>query len=215
MALTKSRARDPRNRFSVWADSIGASALWGSITALLGALALFPAIPAFSALLADRSSSFASADEAYRALFSVVGLMAFAFTNLWFLVALINFGFRAVRFVRERGVSTRWGAGWAIGSWFVPVASLILPYLVLRDVAGVGAANAEERKRSLLRFWVLWQVVNNVASFGLQAATGQDTSLIYQGFVITACVMPFFAVPMMMARKLFREIESDLKALIV
>lgn len=215
MALTKSRARDPRNRFSVWAESIGASALWGALTSLLAALALFPAIPAFSALLADRSSSFASPDEAYRALFAVLGLMAFALTNLWFLIALINFGFRAVRFVRERGVTTRWGAGWAIGSWFIPVAALILPYLVLRDVAGVGAANADERKRSLLRFWLVWQVVNNVASFGLQAATGKDTSLIYQGFVITACVMPFFAVPMMMARKLFREIDGDLKTLIV
>lgn len=209
MPLFSARARDPRNRFSVWARSIGSSAFWGSIAALLGALAFFPAISVIS------STKIGTDADASKLLLSMFTLLVFAFTNIWFMISLINFSYRAVKFVRERGVKTRFGAGWAIGGWFVPVGSIFLPYLVLRDVAGVGAENAEERKRSLLWFWVFWQVVNNFASFGLQQATGTDTSLTYQGYVIFACALPFFAVPMMMGRKLFREINADLAALIV
>ena len=209
MALIKSRARDPRNRFSIWAAAIGSAALWGSIAALLGALALFPAIPLIT------SGQISSDAEASKLFMSVIGLLVFAMTNVWFMVSLINFGYRSVKFVRERGVQTRWGAGWAIGAWFIPVGSIFLPYLVLRDVAGVGATNPDERKRSLLWFWLAWQIVNNVASFGLQQATGTDTSVIYQGYVVFACALAFFAVPMMMGRKLFREIDADLRALIV
>lgn len=177
--------------------------------ALLGALALFPAI------ITIASGKVTTDAEASKLLLAVFALMVVAFTNLWFMVSLINFAYRAVKFVRERGVKTRFGAGWAIGAWFVPVGSIVLPFMVLRDVAGVGAVNAEERKRSLLWFWVFWQLVNNVASFGLQQATGTDTSLTYQGYVIFACALPFFAVPLMMARKVFREINADLAALIV
>lgn len=209
MALSKRNQRDPRNRFSVWATNIGRASIWGAITALLSALALFAAIPVLA------SGSVPSDAEVGKVLLAVLGLTAFAVTNIWFLVALINFGYRAVGFVRERGVKTKFGPGWAIGGWFIPVASIFLPYLVLRDVAGVGTPESDQRKRSLLAFWLAWQIVNNVASYGLQEATGKDSSLFYQGYVITACSIAFFAVPMMMGRKLFREINADLSAFIV
>jgi Domain of unknown function (DUF4328) len=206
---SSSRASDPRNRFSVWARGIAGSAFWGSMAALLGALALFPTIPALASL------KITSDAEASKVLLAMFALLVFAFTNLWFMISVINFGYRTVKFVRERGVTTKFGAGWAIGSWFIPVGSIFLPYLVLRDVAGVGSPDADHRKRSLLWFWICWQLVNNAASIGLQQATGSDASLTYQGFVIFACALPFFAVPLMMARKLFREIDADLASLTV
>jgi hypothetical protein len=37
----------------------------------------------------------------------------------------------------------KWAPGWAVGGWFVPVAGLVIPYLVVRDVRQASAPAAQ------------------------------------------------------------------------
>lgn len=50
-------------------------------------------------------------------------------------VLFIIWFFQAYQSAESRGASGRtWGAGWTVGSWFIPFANLVIPKLVLNEV---------------------------------------------------------------------------------
>jgi hypothetical protein len=57
-------------------------------------------------------------------------------------VAFVTWLYLARRNAGRLGGALEWAPGWAVGGWFIPVAGLVIPYLVVRDVrrAGVPAA---------------------------------------------------------------------------
>jgi Domain of unknown function (DUF4328) len=50
-------------------------------------------------------------------------------------ILFIVWFFQAYKSAESRGAAGRsWGAGWTIGSWFIPLADLVLPKLVMNEV---------------------------------------------------------------------------------
>jgi hypothetical protein len=48
--------------------------------------------------------------------------------------AFITWLYQARRNAGRLGGAMTWAPGWAVGGWFIPVARLVIPYLVVRDV---------------------------------------------------------------------------------
>jgi hypothetical protein len=65
--------------------------------------------------------------------------------RLWILgalaaaVAFITWLYQTRRNAGRLGGTLEWTPGWAVGGWFIPVASLVIPYLVVRDVRRASA----------------------------------------------------------------------------
>ncbi|MEN9714540.1 MAG: hypothetical protein RJA35_7 [Actinomycetota bacterium] len=202
-----SRFVDPRFRFSGWTRSLRNASAIGSVAAIISSLFTFGLARQAAGL-----DSYAQLDTV-----TLVGTFFtgfYAFTNIWFLVALMGFGLRSAQYVRDAGVALRIKPGWAIGGWFIPIAQMFLPFLVLNQVTGVGAGEAAlKRKRSLLWFWIAFVVLNQLASYALGDILAADAGVQFSGYQLYAGVLAFTIVPLMMARKLFTEIDKDLRGL--
>ena len=79
------------------------------------------------------------------------------------LVVLIVFLFRAAKNTELWDRSKpRWSPGWTIGGWFIPIASLVIPALVVRDVwARTPQRDLDGRERAVAGpivgwWWVTW-----------------------------------------------------------
>ena len=82
-------------------------------------------------------------------------------------------------------------AGWAIGSWFIPIANFFIPYGIGAEIwtqsrgePGVGAADRETNMEPVISWWALFLImglVNQVAFFSSADATedpGRMASLV-------------------------------------
>lgn len=60
----------------------------------------------------------------------------------------------------RRRAPSRWGAGWAVISWFIPILNFIVPKLLLQDAERVALDATEGRRLSLVGhlFWLGWVV---------------------------------------------------------
>ncbi len=102
-------------------------------------------------------------------------LIADAWSGIGFMALFVAGGlvlvwtFRASRVVDARGATgRRWRGGWTIGSWFVPIASLVLPRLVFVEIEKATAVPYDDaepigdrwksRRRSPVGdlWWLLW-----------------------------------------------------------
>ena len=102
-------------------------------------------------------------------LFGLCGMVLAVLTIIWW--------YQSYQAIERAGVSGRsWSSGWAVGAWFIPLANLIIPRLVLSEIDRVSAA-AEEgsldwRTRPLLATSSWWWGCFVVASIVLAAGTG-------------------------------------------
>jgi hypothetical protein len=194
------------HKFSGWARNLQGAALLCSVAAIASALFTF-------AVSRDILSE-TPVTETWVTLGMFFATGFFAVTNIWFMVSLLGFGLRAAQFARDHGVALRLKPGWAIGGWFVPIAQMFLPFIVLNDVAGTGAGQeAAARKRSLLWFWIWFVVLNQLSGYSLGEIISPDLATQFQGYQVYAGVLAFNIVPLMMARKLFGQIDTDLRSL--
>jgi hypothetical protein len=71
----------------------------------------------------------------------------------------------------------RYGTGWAIGSWFVPIMNLFRPKQIVNDVWRAGGKNAEDAQPGWLlgAWWLLWLVGNFAVNAAARAYTDADT----------------------------------------
>ena len=194
------------NKFSGWVRHLRNAALLGAIASVTTALFTF-------AVSRDITGGAPSAGG-----WVELGMMfstgMFAASNLWFVVSLLGFGLRSAQWAREHGTQLRLKPGWAIGGWFVPIASMFLPFIVLNDVAGTGAGEAAAaRKRGLLWFWIWFIVLNQLSGYALGEILSQDVAVQFQGYQLYAGVLAFNIVPLMMARSVFTQIDADLRGL--
>src|SRR3972149_3998302 len=100
-------------------------------------------------------------------LFGLCGMVLAVLTIIWW--------YQSYQAIERAGVSGRsWSSGWAVGAWFIPLANLIIPRLVLSEIDRVSAA-AEEgslawRPRPLLApsswWWGCFVVASVVLASG-------------------------------------------------
>ncbi len=57
--------------------------------------------------------------------------------------AFVTWLYRARRNAGRLGGALAWAPGWAVGGWFIPVASLVIPYLVVQDVRRASGPTAQ------------------------------------------------------------------------
>ena len=200
------------NRFSIWNRSLGAAANFGAVGSIVGSLGIFANARSLSEATTDASAITSS--NALPILAALMGIFFLGVGTLWFSAAMMGFGFRAAQFVRERGATTRWRPGWAIGAWFVPILSQFVPLLIFRDiVSATKAATSEATQRSLLWFWIWWVVLSGLANTTVSSLQSPSHATVYSGLTMLAGVMCFHVVPFMMGKKLFKTIDVDLRAM--
>ena len=207
-----SAANSTGNRFSIWNRSLSAAANFGAAGSIIGALGIF----ANAKTLSEATSTASAITEANAlpVLAALLGIFFLGVGTLWFSAAMMGFGFRAAQYVRANGAETRWSPGWAIGGWFVPVLSLFVPYVIFRDViAATKTTDVQAKQRSLLWFWIWWVVLSNLANSTVSSLQSTNTATVYSGLTLLAGTMCFQLVPFMMGKRLFKQIDSDLKQL--
>lgn len=123
-----------------------------------------------------------------------------AFTGLW-LLALLTSGIvwivwlhRSHRLVSAtRGAASRYGQGWTIGAWFVPVANLWIPKQIHDDIWRRTRSTQEPATVTpLLHWWwalwigsaLVWGAANSLPP--PETFPHDDWSLVYWGFGLSA-----------------------------
>lgn len=100
--------------------------------------------------------------------------VAWILATLLVLSAFVTWLHQARRHARRLGGALEWSPGWTVGGWLVPVANLVIPYLVVRDVRRV--SEPTPRLVSTGSWWagVLATVVLNNLIWLHGAATSRD-----------------------------------------
>lgn len=209
MAFLAALQQAPGNKFSSWAKSMSVAAVFGAIGSVVGALGVFGTATALA-----HPENLAQASPSML-LVTLVGLFFYGVGLVWFSTALMMFTVRSAQFVRDRGAVLKWKAYWGFWGWFVPILSLFVPYLVLRDVVLASESKeTAEHRRSLLWFWIWWTVLSGLINVAMQFIQATDPANAFTGWSMFAGVMAFQLVPFMMGRALFTKIDADLRAVL-
>jgi len=143
--------------------------------------------------------------------FSANGLAYFAafVAGILFIVWL----YQAYRSAESRGATgRRWGPGWTIGGWFIPLANLVIPKLVVNEVDRMsnpeaGVAPIEARWKMLPRmtssdlWWVLLVggvLTSWIGSWLYNSTPDFDTSATGNAYVLFAISQGVLAVAAVM-----------------
>jgi Domain of unknown function (DUF4328) len=118
---------------------------------------------------------------------TLVAALVFVLTGL----AFIQWLYRARRNLDELGATgLRWRPSWAIGGWFIPVANLVIPLLVVREI---DRADPQPRPgRWIFAAWATTWTVYSVPSYGfVQDRDGADAEIALQvvGIVAAVCAI--------------------------
>lgn len=92
-------------------------------------------------------------------------------------VAWLRWFHRAYRNVDSLGIR-RFGTGWAIGGWFVPILSLYRPKQIANDLWAAGAADADDARPPVLLavWWLGYLVVTQLGAIALRVFLSDDTT---------------------------------------
>ena len=87
------------------------------------------------------------------------GLVA-ALLQLGLIPVFLVWFYRARKNAGGRGQQQRWGAGWAIGGWFVPIVSLWFPYQIMADIWRANLPAERRNQPAVLPgfWWGCWLV---------------------------------------------------------
>jgi Domain of unknown function (DUF4328) len=132
--------QDPYARYRRWEPLMPIGRVVVGLLVTCGIVALIQAVQVATALsegtgitgALDQTGGQIQDQVAPAPLGPVVSLLALGTGILWLI-----WQHRAQRNLYARGVpDLRYTPGWAVGWWFVPVASLVLPYLCMRELFG-------------------------------------------------------------------------------
>jgi hypothetical protein len=72
----------------------------------------------------------------------------------------------------------RYGQGWAIGSWFVPIMNLFRPKQMINDIWRAGGRDASDAQPGflLLGWWLLWLFSSFIVNFAARSYINADTA---------------------------------------
>lgn len=109
----------------------------------------------------DVLESSADADELFR-----MSLIPLGFVLLGAGVMFVAWLFQMLNDAKRRGAHVTWGPGWAIGSWFIPMANLVLPAVVVMH-----AWRTRTGKTGINGYVVVWWVTLLLGLIGLRSAS--------------------------------------------
>lgn len=144
--------------------------------------------------------------------------------SLVVVVLVIIWWFQAYRVIERTPVSgLSWSAGWAVGGWFIPFASAIIPKLVFNEIDRVSGAleegTYEWRSRRRLAvgdwWWVAWIGGGIVSFVGLMMAQSQldgvfDDEVYRTGLSLTVFGQAILVAAALLAASAIRVIGSRL-----
>ena len=140
---------------------------------------------------------------------SALDFVAWSSLLMWVAgILFIVWLYRAYRSAESRGaVGRRWGPGWAIGGWFIPLANLVIPKMVVNETDRMsnpetGAPPIEDRWKQLPRmrssdawwlllllgtaaYWTGWSLYYSTPNFDA-TATGTGYALMGIGQAVLA-----------------------------
>jgi hypothetical protein len=134
----------------------------------LAVVALANAIPKIQAYwnapIGSDADEMAAWDDAASLWTGSAGIAALA--GLVLFVLLLVWGNQAYRSLSRTGAEGRsWSSGWAVGGWFIPLASLVIPRLVFSEIErmahpdnGLAPIGERWRRQPLLGTGVAWWV---------------------------------------------------------
>ena len=178
--------------YSTFGALVGTSLIYLAYTvATIGYLINYTEGGAANAGITAQSGDVTPAEDIYFIALGLAGLATMATAALF-----ITWCHLAYRAAASRGATaTSWSAGWAIGAWFIPLANLVLPKLVLREVEQMSHPAAgdppigDRWKRSpgdiLGRIWWIFFVCAYVTS---------SISLVAQGFALDDSVFEWWVM---------------------
>ena len=67
-------------------------------------------------------------------------------------VLFIIWAYRSAKAARVLGTHGQWAPGWFVGSWFIPVANLVIPYLCVKSLLPPGHPGG----RTVRRWWAFY-----------------------------------------------------------
>jgi hypothetical protein len=117
--------------YTTFGALVGTSLIYLAYTvATIGYLLNYTGIGAANAGITAQADFVTPAEDLYFIALGFAGLATLATAGLF-----ITWAHLAYRAASSRGATgTNWSAGWAIGVWFIPLANLVLPKLVLGEV---------------------------------------------------------------------------------
>lgn len=156
--------------------------LYGAAAASLGAtVTTYREIGAFDEYLARGTPTAEAAwDAAVQASEGLLGVFSLAATVV--AVLTIVWWYQAYLVVERLDPPGRsWSAGWAIGGWFIPIANLIIPKMVLNEIdrasVVVDEGTSEWRQRRLLPaanwWWAFWVFASLTMTVGISVLQAQ------------------------------------------
>lgn len=117
---------------------------------------------------------------------TLVAAFVFVLTGL----AFIQWLYRARLDLERRGAAgLTWRPGWAIGGWFIPIANLVIPLLVVNEIDQAGP------RRPGHWIFVSWATVwtaYSIANYGFvrnRAGTGATIALTVVGITAAVCAI--------------------------
>jgi hypothetical protein len=120
------------------------------------------------------TSSEADANDGRQAIMGVLQFGAFIAGAIVF-IRWLRAAYRNVDVVDRP--QRRYGHGWAIGSWFVPILNLWRPKQIVNDVWRAGAREESDARPGflLLAWWLLFVISNWVANIAIRSSFGDAT----------------------------------------
>ncbi|MBN2114492.1 MAG: DUF4328 domain-containing protein [Acidimicrobiia bacterium] len=181
---------------------------------------------------ADELAAWQEASDLWAVAAGFVGL-----AGLVLFILLLVWGSQAYRSLEPTGAGGRsWSPGWAVGAWFIPIAALIIPRLVLSEIErmahpdnGPSPIGERWRQQPLLGAGVAWWVlllaagVTGTIAMGIMSAgsmlsgtgaeavtTITDGDLYRNGLVVMSAAMALLGVAQVLGGAYFRALGERL-----
>jgi len=123
--------------------------------------------------------------------------------------AIMAWLFIAAENLENWGVRLKWGPGWSIGGWFVPVANLVIPVLVVNELAKASASavspqSAPRRTGTglIAAWWVTFLLGTGFTRASAQKRFAPDEGDFVLGYVLpgTLCYVAAAVLGMLVIR---------------
>jgi hypothetical protein len=149
-----------------------------ALYAIFDVVAFFSGLAEYRLLGTDYTLAQANANDDRQALISAVQFVLLIGAAFFFL----RWFKRAYENVEHLGGERRYGTGWAIGAWFVPILNLWRPKQIANDIWKASNRDGDTSVSSLLHvWWGAWLVAGWIGNMTLRFAFTAETPDELQG----------------------------------